>query len=156
MEFELSDWGAEKILDSRDIISRIDDLESAESDVTEATEELAEIEESEPSATAAQIAEAREARDDAADAFPAEDREELETLRGIASDGNYGDWDHGATLILDSHFSDYAREFAADIGAISADAHWPLCHIDWDAAADALKTDYIEIEAEGETYFMCA
>ncbi len=156
MAFELSDWGAAKILDSRDIISRIDDLESSETDLTDATEELAEIEESEPGATADRLDAARELRDTAADDFPAEEREELETLRSIAEQGNYGDWDHGETLILDSHFVDYAREFASDIGAISADAQWPLSHIDWDAAADALKADYTEIEAAGESYFMRA
>ncbi len=156
MAFDIDDWGSADILDSRDIIARIDELESAESDLESATDELEEMEEEEGGATAAQLATARETRNDAADSFPSEDRRELVTLREIADQGNYGDWDHGATLILDSHFVAYAEQMAEDIGAISADAQWPLSYIDWDAAADALKADYTEIDVDGETYFMRA
>lgn len=48
-------------------------------------------------------------------------------------------------LIADSHFENYARELAEDLGAIPNDYSWPASHIDWEAAADSLKMDYMEI-----------
>jgi len=62
------------------------------------------------------------------------------------------DWEYGETFIADSYFKEYAQEFAEQIGAISSDYQWPLSHIDWDAAADALKQDYTEYELAGHTF----
>lgn len=66
--------------------------------------------------------------------------------------GDY-EWRYGQVFILDSHFIEYAQELAEDIGAIGRDLPWPVCHIDWDAAADALKIDYTAIEVGGYTYW---
>ncbi|RJQ46850.1 MAG: hypothetical protein C4534_02050 [Gaiellales bacterium] len=55
-------------------------------------------------------------------------------------------------MINANYFAEYARELAEDIGAISGDLQWPLDHIDWDAAAEQLKSDYTELEIEGSTY----
>lgn len=56
-------------------------------------------------------------------------------------------------LIADSYFTEYAREFANDIGAVADAYSWPASHIDWDAAADALKVDYSEVELLGVTFW---
>lgn len=64
------------------------------------------------------------------------------------------DWEYGETLIRDSYFEDYARELAEDIGAIKADASWPLSYIDWPAAADALRMDYTAVDFDGVTYWV--
>ena len=154
MGFTIDDWGNSTMIDSRDIIKRIDELESAETDLADATEELSDLEEFGAGATAEETSAARELRNDAADAFPVEDREELEALRGIARQGNYGDWDHGATLILESYFTQYAEQMAGDTGATNPDSAWPNSHIDWDAAAEELKADYTELEHAGESYLM--
>ena len=108
----------ENIIDSRDIIERIDELESM--DV------LDEIE-----------------------------TEELAVLRAFADEAAsyFEDWTYGEGLIEDSFFVSYAQELAEDIGAIAHDAPWPTTHIDWDAAADALKMDYTSIELDGFTYW---
>src|ERR1017187_1145821 len=45
------------------------------------------------------------------------------------------DWRHGASLIRDSYFKDYAQQLAEDIGAIPNDAKWPCNCIDWEEAA---------------------
>ena len=63
------------------------------------------------------------------------------------------------TLIEDGYFEDYAREFAADIGAISgaasvSGADWPANHIDWEAAANQLKEDYTSVTFEGREYWI--
>jgi antirestriction protein len=59
-------------------------------------------------------------------------------------------------LILDYYFTDYARQLADDIGVFSnvKEYGWPLNHIDWEAAADALKMDYSEVRWGGYTYFI--
>ena len=50
------------------------------------------------------------------------------------------------TAIHVDYFEEYARELAEDIGAVQADADWPLRHIDWAAAAEELKADYSEFD----------
>jgi hypothetical protein len=109
----------EDIIDSRDVIARIEYLESDEERTEEETDEL----------TA------------------------LQALAEEASD--YAeDWQYGAVLIRDSYFKEFAEEFASDIGAIDRNANWPLCHIDWDAAADSLKMDYAQVEFDGMAYWV--
>lgn len=63
------------------------------------------------------------------------------------------DWQYGEMLIREDYFEDYAREPAEDIGAIDPNALWPLSYIDWEAAAEALLVDYIEVEYRGTTYY---
>ena len=85
-----------------------------------------------------------------------DDSEELAFWREVAEQGEgAADWIYGATLIADSYFTTYAQELADDIGAVNSEIGWPACHIDWDAAATALKIDYFEIDvthADGCTY----
>lgn len=50
----------------------------------------------------------------------------------------------GVQLICDSGFEDYARDLADDMGVEIRD-EWPYRYIDWEAAADELRTDYNEI-----------
>lgn len=49
---------------------------------------------------------------------------------------------------------EYAETLAEDIGAIDRNAGWPLMHIDWEAAADALKMDYRQVDYDGVAYWM--
>lgn len=140
------------ILDSRDIIKRIDELECYEAEESEARDDLAELL-NDPGATGPAIEEARERVTDAEDAWDADDREELKLLRAFADEMSCADWHHGETLIHDSYFRDYAEQMAIDIGAISGNESWPLSFIDWDAAVEALKQDYISAELDGETYW---
>lgn len=57
-------------------------------------------------------------------------------------------------LINADKWVDYCRECASDIGAIQRDAEWPANHIDWEAAAEELKSDYTEIEVDGNTFLV--
>lgn len=59
----------------------------------------------------------------------------------------------GIFLIADDAFEDYARELADDIGAVPADAGWPMGYIDWPAAARALQMDYTAVEYDDTTYW---
>lgn len=84
-----------------------------------------------------------------------EDQEALDALYALQEEAEGSpDWQYGETLIRDDYFEDYARELAEDIGAVNPDAAWPLSFIDWEAAADALRSDYFSVTFEGETYWI--
>lgn len=81
--------------------------------------------------------------------------DELQALRALAKEGEgAADWQYGETLIRDSYFEDYARELAEDIGAIPRDAAWPAYCIDWERAALELQVDYFTIDFDGVTYWV--
>jgi hypothetical protein len=85
--------------------------------------------------------------DDALDDHEAAELAALIALRDEA-EGYADDWDHSATLIRDSYFKDYARDYAAELNDDHGDldgCRWPYSHIDWDAAADELKMDYTSV-----------
>lgn len=118
------------ILDSRDVMERIDELEGLLIDkLTDVEESKVEVEEI---------------------------RRELDSLKKLqdgASTLSCG-WDDGETLIRDSYFEDYAREFASDIGAVSKDFSWPNNHIDWISAAEELKMDFVCVDFDGVDYWI--
>jgi hypothetical protein len=156
------------VLDSRDIIEELEALESEQGALIDEYNEAKEEADGEPS----------ERLDNAINAlssfwdYPPEDiesavvaleistdcfngLEELWALRQLAEQcEDCGDWLHGATLIRDTYFKEYAQELADDIGAIDSNAGWPTCHIDWDAAAESLRQDYTEVEFDGVTYLI--
>ena len=163
------------VLDSRDIIEELEALETEEGELIdeyveakEEAEELAEDGEWSPTERLTNainalsnfwdlppgdIDGAVEAMGDPADSFKG--LEELVILRQLAEQcEDCGDWLYGATLIRDTYFKEYAQELAEDIGAVDSDAAWPMNCIDWDAAADALRQDYTEVEFDGETYLI--
>ena len=82
--------------------------------------------------------------------------EELAVLVKLNEQGeSYGaDWGHGATLIRDSYFEDYAKELANEIGAIDSKAGWPNNCIDWERAARELQQDYTCISFDGVDYWV--
>lgn len=85
-----------------------------------------------------------------------EEQLELAALKNVAeqAEGYAPDWPYGEGLIRDSYFVEYAQQLAEDVGAIDPKANWPLCHIDWEAAAEALQMDYTSIDYEGVTYWI--
>jgi hypothetical protein len=77
----------------------------------------------------------------------------LEDLAGNGGDHQWeGDW-YPVTLVRESHFEDYARQLAEEIGAISGDENWPCNCIDWERAARELRMDYSSVDFDGETYY---
>lgn len=163
-------------IDSRDLIEALEDLEGQEgalideyAEAKEEADELAEETESEWQATERltnainalsdfwgvmpeEVADCIEAMADPQDEFKG--LEELVILRNFAEQiEDASDYRHGLTLIRESDFIEYAKELAEDIGAIKENAEWPTCHIDWDAASDALQMDYSTAEFDGVTYY---
>lgn len=130
---------SDDVIDSRDVIKRIEELEE---------ERRAAIEDCDHG----EECNARDAH--AKDFDDSEDGAELKALLSLAEEGeSLADWEHGEALIRESYFEDYARELAEDIGAIGRDMQWPLSYIDWERAADALKMDYTSVDYDGVTYY---
>lgn len=128
---------SEDVLDSRDILERIEELES-------------ELEGSVADTAAGTITSADGETDLTAEAA------ELLALKALADEAEpyCPDWIHGATLIRDSYFKEYAEELADDIGAINKDQTWPNNCIDWDEAARQLQQDYTSVDFDGITYWV--
>ena len=121
----------DSVIDSRDIIKRIEDLKD---ELLDCTDE----------------AEAREA-----DLL--EEWQELKVLQAVAAEGEQyaPDWSCGETLIHEDYFTEYCKELTHDIGAY--DSNLPSYienNIDWDGVADDLKVDYTDIDFDGETYYI--
>lgn len=121
---------SDDLIDSRDVIARIEELEGARDAAQEESE-------------AALIA------------WLEANGEELTALKSLADEasGYASDWQHGETLIRDSYFEDYARQLAEDIGAIPENSAWPCTCIDWEQAAKELQMDYTSVDFDGITYW---
>ena len=118
----------DNVIDSRDVIERIEELEAEIEIETE--------DEGEPDPDGV---------------------EELAILKALADEGEGSpDWPHGETLIRDSYFEEYAQELAEDCCDMLDTNQWPLHCIDWEQAARELQLDYISIEFDGVDYWIRA
>ena len=119
------------IIDSRDIIERIEELESelptnAGEVMPGTSDEIQEI------------------------------RDELAILKALAEEceGYAPDWAYGETLIRDSYFQDYAQELAEECCDMPKADQWPHRCIDWDQAARELQMDYTCVDFDGVEYWI--
>jgi antirestriction protein len=142
---------SEDVLDSRDLIARVEEVEPELQDAYTGQggneerlsfEEWLEEVEADNSHTL----------QDAATEFRAITAF-LEQMKGYGGDEEWrGDW-YPVTLVRDSYFKEYAQELAEDVGAIPDDAAWPCTCIDWERAARELRMDYTAAEYDGVTYW---
>lgn len=118
------------VIYSRDIIERIEELESEQADAL---------------------------ADDSIDEWERLGYgDELDALRDFAREGeSFEDWEFGVAFIRDSYFEDHARELADDLGLLvdATGNRWPYTCIDWEQAAIELRGDYSAIEFRGVTYW---
>ncbi|RPJ16051.1 MAG: hypothetical protein EHM33_34270 [Chloroflexi bacterium] len=164
----------DNFLDSRDIIARIEDLQSDLDSYLEAIRD-ADLEDNPAEARSEPIAALFEwlgvsvpAEDEEfdPDAFTLSEHvtagmgneaEELLALQNLADEAEgCADWQYGETLIHEDYFTDYARELASDCCDMKNANTWPFNCIDWDHAAKELTHDYCEVEFAGETYLIRA
>ncbi len=132
------------MIDSRDVIARIEELEAEREAISSEIDELEDAD---------AVGEAQ----NALERWDAENGAELAALKALAAEGeSFADWEHGETLIRDSYFQEYAEQLADDIGAIDRDAKWPTSCIDWEKAARELQADYTSVEFDGVTYWGCS
>ena len=150
-----------KILDTRDLAERLDELielrdavETAESDLEERKAERSGAEtESEVELADNEVADAEEALEDAELDFGDAEKAELEELEEIESE--VGSFRDGETMIPEDEFTDYCREMLEDIGDLPKNLPAYIeNNIDWDGVASDLKADYIEITYQDETYLV--
>lgn len=117
------------IIDSREVIERIEELESEREDL--------------------------ESEDQKHEWNESEEATELKILLDLAEQGEgCADWQYGETLINDSYFTTYAQELAEDIGAVDKNATWSNTCIDWEQAASELQQDYSAIDFDGTTFWI--
>ena len=85
-----------------------------------------------------------------------EDGCELNALLELAKMGEdyFPDWAYGASLIRDSYFNEYAMDLAEELGCLDDVRHWPATCIDWDRAAWELQMDYSSVKFDGVTYWV--
>jgi hypothetical protein len=117
---------SDDIIDSRDVIARIEELESIEG-IEEKIDNL---------------------EDD-------DDAKELVALRELAgeAEGYAPDWTYGATLIRESYWTEYVQELLEDCGELPRDLPGYIV-IDWDATTRNIKVDYTEVDFDGVTYLV--
>lgn len=147
---------SQDILDSRDIIERIQELENERDEYGVECVECDGFgnisgEECETCLGTGNIPDAEKWEQD-----NPEDATELNILQELEDEasGYSPDWRYGATLIRDDYFEDFAREEAEGLGMINKENRWPNNHIDWEAAADELKNDYTRIDFDGVDYWI--
>jgi hypothetical protein len=121
------------IIDSRDVIKRIEELSGAF--------EAAGLD--------------PEALPEDADETTKDRAEELNHLRALEKEAEdyAADWRYGATLIRDSYFVEAMEEQTKDIGDLPRDIPAYLA-IDWEKTAENLKVDYTEVDFDGVTYLV--
>ena len=119
------------IIDSRDIIERIEELENdlptnAGEVMPGTSDEIQEI------------------------------RDELAILKALAEEceGYAPVWAYGEALIRDSYFQDYAQELAEECCEMSNADQWPYTCIDWEQVAEELQMDYACVDFDGVDYWI--
>lgn len=138
---------SQDILDSRDIIERIEELEEAKQEFI-----LHESETEDDSPSWGEIAEANGTAEEKWD--ETEDGQELSALLSLQDDleAYCPDWRFGVTLIRDDYFVDYTKDLLDELGFIPEDfPSW--IEIDWDKTADNVQQDYTSGEYDGVTYW---
>lgn len=116
------------VIDSRDVIARIEELSSRRLDDDDNI---------------------------VPDALDDDELAELDALTELAREGaGSSDWEYGETLIRDSYFEDYAQELAHDCGMVAESSSWPNYCIDWERAARELQVDYTPLDYHGVTYWI--
>ncbi len=138
------------VIDGRDIVARIDELEELEDAVNDAQDEL----DSANAEDGDDPEKLKEALASAQQDFDEELQKELKILREIVDEAG-SELRHGEALIRDSYFERHARELAEDVGDMSSKqaSRWPFTCIDWEKAADELKQDYTSVDFDGVTYW---
>jgi hypothetical protein len=116
----------DKVIDSRDVIARFEELQSRRDMLEDATQDT--------------------------DEWDFDDEAEYETLKELIEEcEGCGDWEHGETLIHRNYWVEYCQQLLEDIGYIPKDLpSWIV--IDWEATADNMEADYSVVNFGDEEY----
>lgn len=121
----------EDIIDSRDVIDRIDELSDERDAFLDDDESNLPEWDNTPEA------------------------EELKTLLALQDEcEGYSDWKYGVTLIREDYFTEYAEDLVKDLGELPKDLpSYIENNIDWDGVAEDLKYDYTSVDFDGVEYY---
>jgi hypothetical protein len=151
----------EDIIDSRDVIARIEELKEERQalvDEVEAARECVGFHhngEVDQDGEYPEHEEFRRCIDELEEWDASDEADELRALEALASEGEASaDWRCGETLIRESYFEDYAQELAEDLGMIPSNIEWPCNCIDWKQATRELRQDYFSVEFDDVTYLI--
>lgn len=125
------------VIDSREVIERLEELETEREAIVDAIDEC-----EDPEQLEVLKADLEEFDDDG-----------YKALKAFAEEGdnNSCEWTDGVTLIREDYFVGYCEELVTDTGDLPRDVPQYIV-IDWDATARNLRSDYSEIEWDGVTY----
>ena len=134
MAQKIDSW--DDVIDSRDVVARIDELVAERDAYTE---------------------------DPATSAWPwdlgnpdeAAELAQLEALYQELCDVGGDKPEDGQTLVRESYFEEYAQEYWEDTKDHDTDTvSWPYTCIDWEQAARELQMDYTSVEFDDVTYYV--
>lgn len=159
---------SEDIVDSRDIIKRIEELQDELDDTLQDAEDSVYESTDVPGkwGFTGCDSDSYDTQDEAIKAAKeyaqtswdeSEEGEELKALKALADEcEGYGDWEYGEALIRDSYMDeDWARQEMEDLGYISKDLPSLIAdNINWRGVLEDLQQDYTEVEWDGVTYWM--
>ena len=122
----------DNIIDSRDIIARLEELRNNRNDIIETYGESDEL-----------------------TRWDNKYYDELKILQAVNDDGvQYSeDWNYGGTLIRESYFVEYCKELLMDTGDLPLNFSIYI-EIDWEKTSENLRVDYEEIDFDGVTYLI--
>jgi hypothetical protein len=149
----------DNVIDSRDVIQRIEELEDERDGYVSAIE----VAKQDASVLTGknqeeEIEEAGNAIDKAEDDLRDWDNDngdELKSLKSLADEGSNcsGDWIHGESLINDEYWVQYVQELLEDIGDLPKDLpHYIV--IDWEKTAENIQVDYSSVDFDGTTFWI--
>lgn len=127
------------VIDSRDIIERIKDLEDIKNSMQQAVDE------------------GKASGSELALWLQGEETKELNALKDLAEEASQysRDWEYGETLIHENYFTEYCIIILEDCGILPKNIPWYVV-IDEEATAENLKSDYVKLYFDGQTYYMRA
>lgn len=153
------------IIDSRDIIERIEELEAereALADHVEECQQAYDYHDSDDTKSTPEWKDLNEAIDALAEWDESDEAKELATLQALAEEASSSpDWIHGESLINEDYFTSYIEQLIDDCYEIPKEmnsGNWPFRHMtmDYEAAAEEAKVDYMEVDFNGTTYLIRA
>ena len=162
----------DNVIDSRDIIDRIDELtgdfqilvDDTENAETEEHKEAAYVALSDWLGNVDVTAELKALDGLTFDAVSewaeSDDAHELKVLLALADEADYSPgWTYGETLIHEKYFTQYIKELIHDCFELPKEFEsgaWPWRHmaIDYEAAANEDMQNYIEVNFDGQTYYI--
>jgi len=141
-------------IDTRELYTRLCELETLRDAVTEAEDSIEEFEnqENDPETEESELEKLNEELSAARLEFGDDEQAELAELEGLRDEIGESEFRNGTQLIPQRDFQEYAQQYAEDIGAIPDDLAWPCTCIDWEAAADELENDFSAVTWQGVDY----